>query len=463
MGLFPREWEGTQLAGIPKVGQGGGEVRFSINRLCTLIMHCYPAEFEPQASVWLSWPTGGVVCSAFPPAKTVIADMAANLIGPVPFVTMLVNNPAEAEEVRQALIERNADPSKVHFIEIPHGEEWIRDFGPIFLKTSEPERETLVATFGWNNWGCIGHYQVEGIQEDIKNTSAVSTRCAEALKLRTVESKMVSEGGNREFNGNGVLMATSTVELQRNPTMTLEEIERELKRVFCVEKVIWLEEGVADDDHCFRGPRRCPSTGLLEFNAGTTGGHVDEYCKFVGASSIVLTEVLEEERETPLGKLTHARMERNLAILEASTTTTGKPWEIIRLPAPPTMKVEITRNDGMWSWLEDIIFEGLGEPTLGSKLLENEAKVIMVLPASYINMIICNETILVPRYSRRPDETPYPFVDDALNAKLAETDAAAVTLLNQWFPTYKIVQIASVAALNIGGGGMHCTSQQQPL
>lgn len=423
-------------------------------------MYRYPAEWEPQSSVWLSWPTGGVVCRAFPPAKTVIADMAASLIGPVPTVTMLVNDAAEAEEVRQALKERNADPAKVTFFEIPHGEEWIRDFGPIFLKSHD---ETLVATFGWNNWGCIGHYQYEGLQEGVEQTSQVSKRSAEALKLRTIESKLVSEGGNREFNGDGVLMATSTVELQRNPTMTLDEIEQELKRVFCVQKVIWLEEGVADDDHCFRGPRRCPSTGLLEFNAGTTGGHIDEYCKFIGPNSIVLTEVLEEERETPLGKLTHERMEKNLKILQASTTKNGEPWEIIRLHAPPTMKVELTREDDMWSWLEDTRFEGLGETILGSKLLENEVKVLMVLPASYINMIVCNETVLVPRYSRHSDEAPYPFLNDALNSKLAETDEAAVAMLKQRFPTYKIVQISTVAALNIGGGGMHCTSQQQPL
>lgn len=422
-------------------------------------MYRYPAEWEPQSTVWLSWPTGGVLVSALPPSKTVIADMAANLIGPVPRVVMLVNDPEEEREVRLALEERHADPEKVTFLEIAHGEEWIRDFGPIFLKRKD---ETFVASFGWNNWGCIGHYEYEGIQEEVDHASLVSKRSAEALKLQTIESKLVSEGGNREFNGAGVLMATSTVELQRNPGMTLDAIEDELKRIFCVQKVIWLDEGVADDDHCFRGPRECPNTGILEFNAGCTGGHIDEYCKFVGPNTVLLAEVPEDERDTSLGRLTHERMEKNLAIIQSSTDANGNPWEILRIPTPPTMRVEIEKTDDMWGWLESIIFEGLGEPIIGRKLLENRQKVAMVLPASYVNMIVCNKTILVPRYSRQGDEAPYSFLDEALNVKVAHADKQAVEVLERCFPGYKIVQVPSVAALNIGGGGMHCTSQQQP-
>lgn len=436
----------------------GDQVKNS-SSFSAFIMHRYPAEWEPQASVWLSWPTSGAVCKAFPPAKNVIADMAAALIGPVPHVVMLVNSESEAQEVREALQVRNADANKVKFLEIELEEEWIRDFGPIFLKSGD---ETIVATFGWNNWGCVGHYTWEGIEDDIKNASLVSKRSAEAMKLRTIESNLVSEGGNREFNGAGVLMATSTVELQRNPTMTLEAIEDELKRVFAVQKVIWLEEGVTDDDHVFRGPRHCPDTGLLEFNAGCTGGHIDEYAKFIGPNQVLLVEVPEDERESPLGRLTHERMEKNLSILKSSTDVNGKSFDIVRIPTPPTMKVEITRDDELWSWMEEVIFEGLGKKIHGSELLEKEEKVLVVLPASYVNMVVCNGTILIPRYARINDEPKYPFLTDALNQKLSYTDQLAKDVLQTAFPAYQIVQIPSVAALNIGGGGMHCTSQQQP-
>src|SRR5689334_13321922 len=86
-----------------------------------------------------------------------------------------------------------------------------------------------------------------------------------------MKANFVSEGGDREFNGKGVMIACEAVELQRNPHMTREKIENGFKTIFHLNKVIWMKEGVADDTQAFRG--KLPG-GI--FSAPATGGHVDE-------------------------------------------------------------------------------------------------------------------------------------------------------------------------------------------
>jgi len=426
-------------------------------------MGTYPPEWEPQSSVWLCWPSSAPLCQLLPASNTVIADMAAALAKCVPFVTMLVNGSDDITAVQQAMETRGVDMHAIKFVVVPHSDEWIRDFGPIFLREGG---RLHVASFGWNYWGCMDNYTYECIEEECEEGSLVSRQCAASLELPVVHSSLVSEGGNREFNGAGVLMATAAVELQRNPGLTLEAIEMEFKRVFQVQKVIWLEEGVADDDHIWRGPRRSPGSDALEFNAACTGGHIDEYCKFLSPKKVLLAEVPEFERDTVLGSITHVRMERNLAILLSTSKggdVHGEPLEVVRIPTPPTMRVPIHKTDKFWSFLETILFENEGSPAMGKDLLESHSQVHVVLPASYVNMIVCNKTIILPRYGRRPGEVMWSFLTQEMNARALETDEAAKTILSQQFPDYTIVQIPSVAALNLGGGGMHCTSQQQPV
>jgi agmatine deiminase len=108
--------------------------------------------------------------------------------------------------------------------------------------------------------------------ELIDADGGVAQRVARALSLATVDATdFVSEGGDREFNGKGTLMVTEAVQLQRNPHMTKDQLTERFKAVFNVRKVIWLKQGVAEDDQIFNGP--LPG-GV--FNMPCTGGHIDE-------------------------------------------------------------------------------------------------------------------------------------------------------------------------------------------
>lgn len=99
-----------------------------------------------------------------------------------------------------------------------------------------------------------------------------------------------SEGGDKSFNGKGsVIMSkvrvfpkrstamlivpiepsvssqliflapcnfpcsVQVVEMQRNPRLTVDEIEAAAKRAFHVSHIVWVDQGVGDDDQSFRG------------------------------------------------------------------------------------------------------------------------------------------------------------------------------------------------------------------
>ena len=148
----------------------------------------------------------------------------------------------------------------------------------------------------------------------------------------------------------------------------------------------------------------------------------------------------------------------------SSCNVDGTPLEIIRIPTPPTMRITIERDDPMWEWIEQITFDANGTSTLGKDLLASHWAIHVVLPASYVNMIICNKTILIPKYGceEKVDSKLFHFMTPEQNEKAIETDLLAKKVLQKCFPEYKIIQIPSVPALNLGGGGMHCCSQQQP-
>lgn len=76
-------------------------------------------------------------------------------------------------------------------------------------------------------------------------------------------------------------------------------------------------------------------------------------------------------------------------------------------------------------------------PSVGRYLIEGE-----IAPASYMNFLIANATVVVPQYN-----TP--------------NDAAAVEALKPFFPGRDVVGVPSFALLR-GGGSFHCCSQQMP-
>jgi len=94
----------------------------------------------------------------------------------------------------------------------------MRDFGPNFV-VSKISKKIMI--FDWNFWGYIWNVDSLDLSDGKIGESASSH-----LNIPFEKVSLVSEGGDREFNGLGTLITCEAVELQRNPNMKKEEIEK---------------------------------------------------------------------------------------------------------------------------------------------------------------------------------------------------------------------------------------------
>ncbi len=290
----------------------------------------------------------------------------------------------------------------------------IQDPGPFFLRTS-------------NGGLAIADYRFDHPDTRME---AMDREIAAELGLPTVHSSLFSEGGGRQSNGRGTLLLVKKVEQARNPSLSLPDIEREHLRVHGARKVIWLEEGPADEEW-----------GLLDdgrYGIGT-GGHVDVFARFADPSTVLLAEVSQAQRDAyPMAARTYARMERNFEILQRSTDQDGQPWRIIRVPVPDplTATYEVdSMTKGERSW-----FEGAKPGT----------RIEFYLPAGYLNFIIANGVVVTAKLHE-------PGRADSF----AQSDEAARIALQAAFPSREIAQVGVTPLLH-DGGGLHCYSRNQP-
>jgi len=180
------------------------------------------------------------------------------------------------------------------------------------------------------------------------------------------------------------------------------------------------------------------------FPCGGTGGHLDEYARFVGPQTILLAEVLPEDRNHPIGRISHDNMEENYKILLNERDQDGEPFKVIRMPMPPLLTHFIVPSDDVYKFFhENLNFQD-------GTTLDNESGFDMVVAASYCNFLISNGVVLVSKYSK-----------GGKSPRFQETDDIAKKILADLFPDRKIAQIDAYN-INLGGGGMHCISQQEP-
>jgi agmatine deiminase len=224
-----------------------------------------PAEWEPHAGTWLSWPRreGISFPGSFDRVLPTFRTMIAALVESEP-VCINVCNGAHEAEARAVL--KNVDLSRITFYRISTNEPWCRDHGPIFLtRASEPR--LAVVDWDYNAWG--NKYPPFALDE------VVPTRVAEALNLPVFYPRMILEGGAIDANGAGALLTTESCLLNknRNPNLNREQVEERLRDFLGVREILWLARGTEGDD---------------------TDGHIDNLARFVSARKVVA--MIEEDR-----------------------------------------------------------------------------------------------------------------------------------------------------------------------
>ena len=268
-----------------------------------------PAEWEPHAATWLTWPrTDGI---SFPDKYDTVPPVYAELIRhlvAVEEVNINVWNAEMEQRVREILRRYHTPLDRVRFHHFPAYEPWCRDHGPIFLvRDRDKRRERAVVDWGYNAWG--GKYPPYDLDD------AIPQHVARLRDLPLFSPGIVMEGGSIDVNGRGTVLTTEACLLNpnRNPHLTRSDIERSLCDYLGVTNVLWLGDGIVGDD---------------------TDGHVDDLARFVNANTVVT--VVEDDPQDE----NFALLQENRQRLRDFRDQDGRPLRIIDLPMPGRIEHE---------------------------------------------------------------------------------------------------------------------------
>ena len=354
-----------------------------------------PGEYEPQKGcimIWPerpgSWPYGAKAARrAF---KKIIAAIAES---EEVFV-------AAGEKCFENAVSELSDIENVHVFKAETDDAWARDVAPTFVKNNAGIVRAVNWTF--NAWG--GDYN--GLYASWDKDDAFAKFFAEKEGYKVYDaSPFVLEGGSIHSDGEGTVMVTEKCLLSpgRNPGLSKDEIEQKLKEYLGVQKVIWLPNGIYNDE---------------------TDEHVDNVCAFIRPGEAVLAWTNDENDPQ------YIMSKEDLDVLEHETDAKGRKITVHKLPIPEK-HVFIGEEDLTGYEFE----EGEDEREIGERLA-----------ASYVNFYFSNSAVILP----------------AFGGENTESDREAVKIMEKLCPERKVVQIPARDIL-LGGGNIHCITQQIPM
>jgi agmatine deiminase len=297
-----------------------------------------PAEWEPHERCWMQWPARGDVWGERLPQAYMAYAQVARAISQFEPVSMVCNPDDEAQA-------QLACGRGIEIVPIAIDDSWARDSGPTFV--SDGEGHVAGVHWRFNSWG-NSYYPYE-------NDAKVGGLILERVKARKYDGPMILEGGSICADGYGTLLTTEQCLLNdnRNPELTRQQIEERLALNLGVRRIIWLDQGLEDDE---------------------TDGHVDMICCFVGPGRVLL-HMPEDTND-----LNWFRMQDNRKRLEAAKDARGNKLEIIEVPQP---KINRKRGDGRR------------------------------LSTSYVNFYIANGGIVMPSFDDPNDDLARQIIADA--------------------------------------------------
>lgn len=230
---------------------------------------------------------------------------------------------------------------------------------------------------------------------------AVAEKICEIERVDRYQAPIVLEGGSIHVDGEGTCYVTEECLLSegRNPNLGREEIEAVLCEYLGCEKVIWIPSGIYNDE---------------------TNGHVDNIFAVVRPGVVVIAWT--DDTDDP-------QYERSAAALEVLTSAIdarGRTLEVHTIHIPDPLLITEEESQGV-----DAV-----DGTLPRLPGDRQA-------ASYINYYVVNGGVIAPAFGDPHDE--------AAKAKLQEL-----------YPDREVVQIQTAREIILGGGNVHCITQQQP-
>jgi agmatine/peptidylarginine deiminase len=257
----------------------------------------FPAEWEPQSAVLIAWPHPEtdwgprlvdveetyialvVAITAYQQAVICIADDDLQIY-------------AEAR-LRSARV----DMERVRFVTVEYDDTWLRDSGPITLKTAGG---FLQLDFRFTGWG--GKFEAS---RDDRLVEALSDQGVFANATRE-EIDFALEGGGIETDGAGTLLTTWKCLHERHPDTSRETLTAKLAAWLRQDRVLWLDHGYLEGDD--------------------TDAHIDTLARFAAEDAIVY-QGCDDVSDTH-----YPELQAMAAELAALRTREGKPYRLFALP-----------------------------------------------------------------------------------------------------------------------------------
>ena len=211
-----------------------------------------PAEWEPQAAVWLQWPQpfdGEEMEQAFVSITEVLARYET--------VRILAGSEGTERRGREALSHVEGD---IRWHQAPVSSIWMRDNGPRYV---ELDGELVL-----QNWEFDGYHDGRPRSmwaDDNDNPEDV----AEILEMPLERVALVHERGDLEVNGSDTAIVNWSVVGHRNPGVSREEATEVFQQTLGVERVVYLE-GFHPQD--------------------VTRGHTDGAARFIDERTVVIPD-----------------------------------------------------------------------------------------------------------------------------------------------------------------------------
>ncbi len=287
----------------------------------------FPAEWAAQSAVAFTFPHKD-------------SDWAADLEKVIPTFVEIISIVSiyekalvvchDKEEVGKLLI--NANQKNLILVELPSNDTWARDHSAI---TIFEDGSPVLLDFIFNGWGLKFPADKDNqITKRLKEKGIFGSTTMQTLGFAL-------EGGALESDGEGTLLTTSKCLFShnRNPQFGKDDLEKYLKLLLGVKRILWLDHGYLEGDD--------------------TDSHIDTLARFCSPDTIAYVSCDDEE------DVHYAALNAMEEQLRSFTQPNGNQYRLIALPMAP----------------ERYHYED------GHRL-----------PATYANFLIINSAVLLPVY-----------------------------------------------------------------
>ena len=198
-------------------------------------------------------------------------------------------------------VKKNIQVKNIIILSCKLDDSWVRDIAPIFFTE---DKKIKSVNFKFNGYGKYLNFQKD---------NKVSEFISNYLKIPSIFSDIVLEGGAITYDDNSNLFSTKNVIFNKNRKQMLskEKILNELKKLFKLKQIFLFDNGLLDDD---------------------TDGHVDNLLCPIGKNKYLIADTNKFNSNYDI-------LNKNKKDLISFFDYTKQKFELISIPLPSNKKI----------------------------------------------------------------------------------------------------------------------------